>query len=273
MKEAIDDIQAMMLRAKSGTWTQEDESWLAAKEIAAPYASLVHILRALLQDSPDNRFRAAIYSPQRGRLRDLVTPDAGFREAFQPQPQRTMVLSPQPLPVVVPLSQLSMKPVTARHMAPLVVPVIRAYENVRSVAEWRFQIGAPRPQAFHSSLNDYVREVMAVFGPKFASIHQEIRVSRPNDQALIQRFLSQPPRAQRPHPFEHSQQSSPAAQARPEHSLATDETIVTETLALLHMKQGHPEEAARIYQQLCLRYPEKKAYFTAQIEKIKQNLT
>ncbi len=270
MKESTDDIRAIMLRAKNGSWLKEDEVWLAKKEIEAPYASLVHILRALLQDGPDSRFKAAIYSPQRGRLRELVRPGESVVDFSKPQPERIMTSFSPPINIVVTPALQPMKPATPRHMAPLVVPVLRTRQDaVRLPSEWRFQVGAPQPQAFVSDLDDYVKEVMTVFGPKYASIRQEIRVSRPHEQALIQRFLSHPPKAQRP----HSQGILPATNDQPEHSLDIDDTLVTETLALLHLKQGHPEEAARIYQQLCLRYPEKKAYFTAQIEKIKQNLT
>ena len=44
----------------------------------------------------------------------------------------------------------------------------------------------------------------------------------------------------------------------------------TETLAQIYADQGYPEQARQIYSRLSLRFPEKSAYFAAQIEKIKQ---
>lgn len=44
----------------------------------------------------------------------------------------------------------------------------------------------------------------------------------------------------------------------------------TETLAQIYADQGYPDQAKQIYSRLSLRFPEKSAYFAAQIEKIKQ---
>ena len=46
--------------------------------------------------------------------------------------------------------------------------------------------------------------------------------------------------------------------------------LCTETLAEIYADQGYPEQAARIYSKLSLRFPEKSAYFAALIEKLKK---
>ncbi|MEM9824705.1 MAG: hypothetical protein AAF985_26695, partial [Bacteroidota bacterium] len=58
-----------------------------------------------------------------------------------------------------------------------------------------------------------------------------------------------------------------AAAASVEH----DDEIVSETLAHLHIRQKNYDEAIRIFNLLSLRFPEKKAYFTTQIDKIQKN--
>jgi tetratricopeptide (TPR) repeat protein len=48
--------------------------------------------------------------------------------------------------------------------------------------------------------------------------------------------------------------------------------MASESLANIFIKQGKPKKAVKIYEQLILKYPEKKSYFAEQIEKL-QNIT
>ncbi|MEZ4774892.1 MAG: hypothetical protein R3D00_17030 [Bacteroidia bacterium] len=52
-------------------------------------------------------------------------------------------------------------------------------------------------------------------------------------------------------------------------SIREDENLVTETMARLNLLQNNRAEAIRIYEKLCLLYPEKSAYFADRINKIK----
>lgn len=68
--------------------------------------------------------------------------------------------------------------------------------------------------------------------------------------------------------------SSFARQAKEEGYVEIPESdftdFATETLAQIYAEQGYYGQACAIYSKLSLRYPEKSAYFAAQIEKIKQ---
>ncbi len=52
-------------------------------------------------------------------------------------------------------------------------------------------------------------------------------------------------------------------------SVAENENIVTETLALIHINQGNIKKAIAVYQQLRLQYPEKSRYFAKKIKELK----
>ncbi|MEQ1747477.1 MAG: hypothetical protein ABMA02_18755 [Saprospiraceae bacterium] len=59
-------------------------------------------------------------------------------------------------------------------------------------------------------------------------------------------------------------------QALAERSVTESKTIVSETLAKLYARQGYRDKAIDMYERLCLAFPDKCAYFAAEIEKLKK---
>lgn len=80
--------------------------------------------------------------------------------------------------------------------------------------------------------------------------------------------------AQDPEPTELELQASKqrelSAQALAERSVTENKALVSETLARLLAKQGHRDKAIAMYERLYLVYPEKSAYFAAEIDKLKK---
>lgn len=277
IKPLVDDIQA-------GKTSNDILEQLKERENEAPYASLVYILRAMNERDPELRFQAAIYSPDRGRLKKLVDP---LPEAVKP------VLEPEPLPVQViipkkkPILDFS-QGLEEEDASPQPVPSTLT----RVVAMWKItplsiSIDSPSPESnghnwklsipsqpsdadISTPLSDYVKEQTNLGQQKATEITSSLGKNSPReDMDLVNKFLAQPPRTLR--------KSAPGASvtqvvdSKAHASLDSDENLVTETLAKLHLRQNHPGDAIQIYEQLRLRYPEKSRYFEDQIQKIKEN--
>jgi hypothetical protein len=59
------------------------------------------------------------------------------------------------------------------------------------------------------------------------------------------------------------------AQTLAEKSVSENQELISETLAKLLVRQGYKEKAINMYQRLSLAFPEKSAYFAAEIDKLK----
>ena len=82
--------------------------------------------------------------------------------------------------------------------------------------------------------------------------------------SLIEKFIKDSPSVTRP----KQEFYSPEKAMRKSEVL--DFAIATETLAKIYLKQGYPEKAIKVYEQLELKIPEKLSYFAALIIKIKE---
>jgi hypothetical protein len=80
---------------------------------------------------------------------------------------------------------------------------------------------------------------------------------------IISRFIESEPKITRP----QKEFFNPVNYAR--QSAVDNETIVSETLAAIFLRQGHKEKAIKVYEKLSLVFPEKSAYFADLIKKIK----
>lgn len=275
IKQLVDEIQ-------TGNTSDTVLDHLENLEKKAPYASLVYILRAMNVEDPELRFQAAIYSPDRGRLKRLVKAKPIVVERVE-QSIPVAVVIPQKKPVLdfsqvleteevieVPLSQKKIRPVAMWKITPL--SIISDTDSDKQAGEgWKLSIPSTGSDTDISTpLNDYVKEQTALAIEKSTEISTSVQVEAKRQEVdLVNKFLAKPSQMLR--------KSAPGGSvtkivdAKAKESLHSDENLITETLAKLHLRQNHPKEAIKIYEQLSLRYPEKSRYFVARIQKIKEN--
>jgi hypothetical protein len=93
-----------------------------------------------------------------------------------------------------------------------------------------------------------------------------VPVPPPEQKDLIEKFLDELP-AIKPDPGKVPDQTD-----RSEAYGKADDSLMTETLAKIFLKQGLYRKAIHAYEKLSLKYPEKSTYFATQIKRIKRNL-
>ncbi|MDG1475991.1 MAG: hypothetical protein P8Q14_02490 [Vicingaceae bacterium] len=96
---------------------------------------------------------------------------------------------------------------------------------------------------------------------------QEVSLKNKKEQTqdLIDRFIQEDPRIKP----EKTEFYSPTNMAR---LSVTDDGVVSETLAVIHVDQGNFQEAISTYEKLMLKNPKKSSYFAAQIKILKQKI-
>ena len=97
------------------------------------------------------------------------------------------------------------------------------------------------------------------------STHSSVNPATNPSVNLIERFLESEPGA-----IKADKQTNLEGDVS-EGSVQEDDSFITDTLAKIYVKQGLHAKAIYAYERLSLKYPEKSAYFAAQIEKIKNN--
>ncbi len=88
----------------------------------------------------------------------------------------------------------------------------------------------------------------------------------PGSRDLIEKFLEDRPSIQADPDLE------PDLSDRSEAFAETSDSLMTETLAKIYLKQGLYKKAIYAYEKLSLKYPEKSTYFATQINRIKNIL-
>lgn len=108
-----------------------------------------------------------------------------------------------------------------------------------------------------------VPKITTTPGETTGEIDREVRIPLLTKEEIIEKFMREEPMISMP----KTAFFSPTDYAL--HSNLDDEEIVSETLAELFIRQGNIPKAIKIYERLCLVFPEKSVYFAGQIEKLK----
>ena len=127
------------------------------------------------------------------------------------------------------------------------------------------EVTRQRPAAFHPELIlEYTKTHVLEEKPReqqAAALHQQY--------SIIDQFLKLNPRL---NTMQHVKMKQEPQEDLSLRNSKIKKGIASESLANIFLNQGKVKKAIKIYEQLLLKYPEKKSYFAGQIEKL-QNLS
>lgn len=86
-------------------------------------------------------------------------------------------------------------------------------------------------------------------------------------QDLIDAFLSQ---GTKPHPTLPDDDAPDHLTYQPAEQRQANDSVLTETLADIYVRQRHYDKALRIFGKLYLKYPEKSAYFASRMQEMRE---
>lgn len=232
--------------------------------LAYPFAHNLRYLLALKaqQDNHPDADRmlatAAVYSLDRTKLFHL----AGVKiPVFQPVAvvEEMAVLELKPIEIV----QRELEALAPQTRAEK-TEALRAQENpslettVSEVSELTISTPFEKPDSSDKQL----------FAPKNQYLPFALWIA--DFQPPVLKLPTLPPHETSPEQPEEKHPSALSAQELAERSVSENKDVISETLARLLAKQGYRDKATDMYERLRLAFPEKSAYFAAEIEKLKK---
>lgn len=238
--------------------------------LAYPYA---HNLRSLLAikarqidhaDAIKNLATAAAYSLDRTKLFLMVAPQ---------------IIAPQQ--VLAPEEVLELKPIeTVKRELEALAPIVREERNMEAPkALEAIEPADPAPsKVYNADLRTqpaFPIPAEPIPTPPTPLVRQTFSDWVNNFQPPVLEVLQRPAPIEKPvqpetEEVEESVKSQGIAQQLAERSVAENQDVISETLAKLYAKQGYRDKSAQMYARLSLLFPEKSAYFAAEIDKLKK---
>jgi len=227
-----------------------------------PYFQAAHLLYAFnlyKEEHPQYNIqlkKAAVYASDRRRLKKLID---GYKlikprvEKPRPSPPEGMKQNTKPAETVF-------KPVIP--VKPKEIPADSSREKLREIVRKRLaEIEAERGEALlKQDRSAPVKFPVKSIEPEYVLPDQKKYLTK---DELIERFIREEPKISSPRTAFLKPTENPAK------SQAEDDEIVSETLAILYFKQGYTDKAERVFEKLCLLFPEKSRYFAIRMKELK----
>jgi len=267
----------------------EETSQLISLQEQFPYSQVIHGMAA--RATQDNQFTdkdhqlhiSAIYSTDRTVLKSIMTSLKQIRKPLQKlepsKPETKVIAEKKVVEALALVKENSISP------AAKVESLKVADESFYSELKHDLEILKERKHQFEDAVSNFEHGIPFIEEPKskkgkisdpdegllkeIKSTKKKIKPEGPKQKEQIE-IIDQFIKAQPTIKNILTKETSSAREDLIEKDLTYGENIVSETLVDILLKQGKKEKAIEVLKKLIWKFPQKKAYFAAQIEDLKK---
>ena len=259
--------------------TREETDRLREFTLQYPFSQIGHLMLARasrdhqLTDEHQLLNLAATYSSDRAILKQLMT-QAISRQTVQTERIQSQGISRETQQlkqaVELPLAERSPKPESIRPTA-----IALSDDALRNDLMSELEKLQQLKHAFESAVEEFQHQPHQMPTPateiesiikEIETSHNPLPVETPSQKEqldIIDEFIKTNPVLHKPRPEVPSQDLA-------EESASLSDNVVSETLVQILLKQGRKDKAIEVLKKLIWKFPQKKAYFAAQIDELKR---
>lgn len=247
--------------------TEEEATQIVALIKEYPYSQVIHSLAARASQDAGLPQRenilhlSAIYSTDRLALKSVMTEPKQKRLAWGADRENNVHVTEEVISSGLPLHEQILKDIEAMHESKrLFEEAIENLERSRKTPQpAEKKTIEPEKKVAYEKSNDIIEEIRLT--------KKKVKPDKQREQdIIIDQFIKAQPTISRPQPAAKPENDPDLSESSNQFS----ESIVSETLVEILLKQGKKEKAIEALKKLIWKFPQKKAYFAAQIEELRK---
>jgi len=286
----VEKNRFLFLLRNNASLSAEETSEIGALQIAFPYSQVIHNLAARgaqLNNLPNKQIQlnsAAVYSTDRTVLKTFITSPARSRsEIPSADIEKKLSATPKPTPetkaaVIQEVQKITSSEELQLSGDALIDEVFHDLELLKKskhdfelVADG-FELPTPLPlekdtvKAEPKTKKDKSNQPEGLIA-EIKNTKKKIKPSDPRQKEqleIIEQFIKSKPALAKNKVVESSSTPDDLAES----SSVFSDNIISETLVEILIRQGKKEKAVEVLKKLIWKFPQKKAYFAAQIEEL-----
>ncbi len=273
----------LFLTRNFNSLTAEEAVELISMKLSFPYCQLVHSLAArgahdnALENNEQDLHLSAVYSTDRAVLKSIMASPRSQRQVTVIPTSNTVVEFVSPQKSIITIIETSANDLSGDELLAEITQDLNRLKQLKQEFEISFQ-KLEESTSLSSREDKRLKPTLEIVEPNTEALIKEIKSTKKKIKPegdkqkeqfdIIDQFIKTQPSI--------SISKSKVAPVLPttddltESNSAFGDHIISETLVEILLKQGKKDKALEVLKKLIWKFPQKKAYFAAQIEELKK---